>query len=133
MRNRGWNIAVDGDYGAESRRLCANFEMEHGLTSNGDVDEATWKATWEADSTKPKPPPNHTLKKGDKNDDVMKWQRQVNNRGWPDLADDGIFGPKTEEACRELQKLKGLKVTGEIDTQTWKEAWLEKVPVAAAM
>ncbi|MFC5825612.1 peptidoglycan-binding domain-containing protein [Nonomuraea insulae] len=134
MRHRGWNIAVDGEFGEESRRLCANFEMEHGLTANGDVDEKTWKATWEAGSTKPKPAPNHTLKKGDpKNNDVKTWQRQVNNRGWPKLEDDGIFGDETEKACKELQKLKGLPVTGEIDTNTWKEAWLEKVPVAAAM
>lgn len=134
MRNRGWHITVDGEFGAESRRLCANFEMEHGLTADGDVDERTWKATWEAGSTKPKPTPDHTLKRGDHDEeDVRKWQRQVNNRGWPDLKDDGKFGPKTEEVCREFQAFKKLPVTGEIDARTWKEAWLEKVPVAAAM
>jgi peptidoglycan hydrolase-like protein with peptidoglycan-binding domain len=133
MRKRGWHIAVDGKFGKESRRLCANFEMEHGLTSNGDVDEKTWKATWEAGSTKPKTPPNHTLKKGDKGPDVEKWQRQVNNRGFPDLLVDGDFGSNTQDICKKFQEFKGLPVTGEIDTQTWKEAWLEKVPVAAAM
>jgi peptidoglycan hydrolase-like protein with peptidoglycan-binding domain len=67
------------------------------------------------------------------NPDVRRWQRQVNNRGWPSLAVDGDFGPQTETICRELQRFKGLPETGKIDRRTWEEAWLEKVPVAAGM
>src|SRR5437867_1085948 len=78
MRDRGWHIAVDGDYREESKRLCANFQMEHRLEIDGIVGPDTWKATWEAASTKPPPAPNRTLKKGDMNNpDVRKWQRQV--------------------------------------------------------
>ncbi|MFB4267062.1 peptidoglycan-binding protein [Nonomuraea sp. GTA35] len=131
LRNRGWHIEVDGIYGKESRRLCANFEMEHGLTSNGDVDKATWDATWEAGSTKPQPTPGRILKKGDTGEDVRKWQRQVNNRGWPELKVDGDFGDQTERICKEFQEFEGLPVTGKVDEDTWKEAWLEKTPVAA--
>ncbi|MGR6922828.1 peptidoglycan-binding domain-containing protein [[Actinomadura] parvosata] len=132
LRQRGWHIEPDGIYGEESRRLCANFEMEHGLEANGDVDKKTWDATWEAGSTKPKPTPDHLpLKRGDKGDAVKMWQRQVNNRGFPALEVDGDFGPKTEEACKKFQKFKGLPETGKVDEDTWKEAWLEKTPVAA--
>ncbi|MFI0421469.1 peptidoglycan-binding protein [Spongiactinospora sp. 9N601] len=133
LRNRGWHIVVDGDYGQESKRLCANFQMEHGLEIDGIVGPITWEATWEARSTQPKSPPDRVLKKGDMdNPFVRQWQRQVNNRGWPDLAVDGDFGPNTERACKELQEFKGLPVTGQIDRHTWDEAWLEKAPVGAA-
>jgi peptidoglycan hydrolase-like protein with peptidoglycan-binding domain len=134
MRDRGWHIAVDGDYRAESKRLCANFQMEHDLEVDGIVGPATWKAAWEARSTKPPQAPGRTLQRGDMdNPDVRRWQRQVNNRGWPSLAVDGDFGPQTETICRELQRFKGLPETGKIDRRTWEEAWLEKVPVAAGM
>ncbi|SDI28238.1 Peptidoglycan-binding (PGRP) domain of peptidoglycan hydrolases-containing protein [Sinosporangium album] len=134
LRARGWHITVDGDYQSESKRLCANFQMEHRLDEDGVVGPDTWEATWEAPSTKPQPAPDHTLQKGDTNNQyVRKWQRQVNNRGWPDLEVDGDFGPQTEKICKELQQFKGLPVTGKIDRHTWDEAWLEKVPVGAAM
>ncbi|GAA4097791.1 MULTISPECIES: peptidoglycan-binding domain-containing protein [Actinomadura] len=134
MRDRGWHITVDGIYGPESKRLCANFQMEHGLEEDGIVGPITWKAAWEARSTEPPQAPGRTLEKGDMNNkDVRKWQRQVNNRGWPQLEVDGDFGPQTETICKELQKFKSLPQTGKIDRRTWDEAWLEKAPVAAAM
>ncbi|MBO3752714.1 peptidoglycan-binding protein [Streptosporangiaceae bacterium NEAU-GS5] len=133
MRDRGWHIQADGTYGPESKRLCANFQDEHGLSADGEVGPNTWKATWEASSTYPPQAPDHTLQKGDMDNlDVQKWQRQVNNRGWPELDVDGDFGLQTEKVCKELQKFKGLPVTGKIDRETWNEAWLEKVPVGAA-
>lgn len=134
LRERGWHITVDGDYRGESKRLCANFQMEHDLDQDGVVGPITWKATWEAPSTKPPRAPGRTLQKGDmNNEDVRKWQRQVNNRGWPELEVDGDFGTQTETICKDMQRFKGLPVTGKIDHQTWDEAWLEKVPVGAAM
>ncbi|TMR94995.1 peptidoglycan-binding domain-containing protein [Nonomuraea basaltis] len=132
LRDRGWHITVDGDYREESKRLCANFQMEHGLDQDGVVGPKTWKATWEAASTKPLQAPSRTLKKGDQGEEVRKWQRQVNNRGWRELDVDGIFGDETLRICKEMQEFKGLPKTGEIDRRTWEEAWLEKVPVAAA-
>lgn len=132
MRERGWHIDVDGVYGEESKRLCANFQMEHRLEIDGIVGPKTWKATWEAASTRPPQAPDRTLQKGDfNNENVRKWQRQVNNRGWPELEVDGDFGTQTESICKELQKFKGLPVTGKVDHDTWDAAWLERVPVAA--
>ncbi|MEO3812164.1 peptidoglycan-binding protein [Sphaerisporangium sp. B11E5] len=134
LRDRGWHIVVDGDYGKESKRLCANFQQEHRINPvDGIVGPDTWKQTWEAGSTQPQPPPpNLPLKKGDMNNEyVYKWQRQVNNRGWPELEVDSDFGKQTEDICKQMQKFKGLPVTGQIDRKTWDEAWLEKVHVPA--
>ncbi|GAA2449656.1 hypothetical protein GCM10010191_79230 [Actinomadura vinacea] len=128
MRERGWNITADGDYGPISQRLCKNFQREHGLPVDGIVGPNTWKATWEAPSTMPPPAPSEVLQKGSSGEHVRTWQRQVDSRGWP-LEADGVFGPKTESACNALQAFKGLPVTGRVDHETWDAAWLERVPV----
>ncbi|GIH93601.1 N-acetylmuramoyl-L-alanine amidase [Planobispora siamensis] len=47
MRTRGWNIDVDGLYGAQSREVARKFQREKGLPVTGEVDRATWNASWE--------------------------------------------------------------------------------------
>ena len=40
-------------------------------------------------------------------------------QGKLNLAQDGIFGPITEEAVRDFQKRKGLSVDGVVGSKTW--------------
>ncbi|WP_433184890.1 peptidoglycan-binding domain-containing protein [Actinoallomurus sp. CA-150999] len=51
MKDRGWSIAVDSDYGDDSERICKAFQKEKGLKVDGIVGPITWKATWEAPVT----------------------------------------------------------------------------------
>lgn len=51
MRARGWTIETDGWYGADSEKVCREFQKEKKLPVTGDVDEATWRATWSAKVT----------------------------------------------------------------------------------
>lgn len=53
------------------------------------------------------------LKKGSRGKDVQTLQRVLH------LLDDGIFGQLTEEAVKEFQKSKGLKVDGIVGDRTW--------------
>lgn len=53
------------------------------------------------------------LKKGYKGKDVQTLQRALH------LYPDGIFGQLTEEAVKEFQKSKGLKVDGIVGDETW--------------
>lgn len=46
MRNRGWNISVDGWYGPASANVCRQFQAEKGLASDGVVGPKTWAAAW---------------------------------------------------------------------------------------
>lgn len=46
MKARGWNIAVDGDYGDGSYNTCRQFQAEKGLGVDGLVGPNTWAATW---------------------------------------------------------------------------------------
>jgi len=60
-----------------------------------------------------------TLKKGDRNDYVLHWQKYLNQLGYHCGAEDGIFGNNTEIAVKEYQKAKGLTPDGIIGKNTW--------------
>lgn len=51
MSNRGWSIAVDGQYGPASEHACRSFQSEKGLGVDGMVGPQTWQATWSAPVT----------------------------------------------------------------------------------
>lgn len=60
-----------------------------------------------------------TLKRGDKNDYVLHWQKYLNLLGFPCGTEDGIFGKNTELAVKEYQLSKGLTPDGIIGSKTW--------------
>lgn len=60
-----------------------------------------------------------TLKKGDKNDYVLCWQKYLNLSGYFCGAEDGIFGKNTEKAVKEYQLSHGLNPDGIIGKLTW--------------
>lgn len=61
MRERGWSLQVDGFYGAQSARICRQFQQEKGLQADGVVGAATWAATFRSDNlTTPQPSPGST-------------------------------------------------------------------------
>lgn len=51
MRDRGWRIAVDGDYGPDSAAVAIAFQREKGLHADGVVGPDTWRAAWTAPRT----------------------------------------------------------------------------------
>jgi hypothetical protein len=48
MADRGWSIAVDGAYGAQSAAVCGQFQQEKGLADDQVVGPVTWNAAWAA-------------------------------------------------------------------------------------
>jgi hypothetical protein len=51
MDARGWDILVDGKYGADSESVCRRFQKEKGLKVDGVVGPATWSKSWSAPLT----------------------------------------------------------------------------------
>jgi hypothetical protein len=48
MRDRGWDIAVDGKFGPKSAHVAARFAAEKKIrTTPGTVDRALWTAAWQ--------------------------------------------------------------------------------------
>ena len=60
-----------------------------------------------------------TLKYGSSGDEVKKLQEALNATGKYNLATDGKFGAKTQEAVKAYQKANGLAVDGIVGTNTW--------------
>ena len=47
MRERGWDIKVDGRFGPRSARVAARFAAEKGIqVTHGHVNKAMWNAAW---------------------------------------------------------------------------------------
>lgn len=44
LRDRGWNITVDGDFGPATEKIVRQFQKEKGLGVDGIVGPNTWKA-----------------------------------------------------------------------------------------
>jgi peptidoglycan hydrolase-like protein with peptidoglycan-binding domain len=62
----------------------------------------------------PPAPPKPTLRRGDNSADVQLVQAQLKAIGYDPGAINGTFGPETQFAVFALQKLYGLKPTGEV-------------------
>jgi peptidoglycan hydrolase-like protein with peptidoglycan-binding domain/nucleoid-associated protein YgaU len=65
MQDLGWDIAVDGEYGPQSRGIALAFQQQYPiLEDDGIVGPATWEATFSADAKGPNAPsaadPNST-------------------------------------------------------------------------
>ena len=60
-----------------------------------------------------------TLRKGDKNDYVLSWQKFLNLNGYHCGLEDGVFGKNTELAVKQWQTAHGLKADGIIGPKTW--------------
>lgn len=54
--------------------------------------------------------------------DVRTWQQQMRARGWT-LDVDQVYGPGSEQVCRQFQQEKGLGVDGLVGPQTWTATW----------
>lgn len=54
--------------------------------------------------------------------DVRTWQQQMRNRGWT-IDVDQVYGPGSEQVCRQFQAEKGLGVDGMVGPQTWAATW----------
>jgi len=51
MRDRGWQITVDGLYGPNTSSVARAFQSEKGLTVDGLIGPQTWAAAWTAPIT----------------------------------------------------------------------------------
>lgn len=46
LRDRGWKITIDGEFGDATRKVVLAFQSDKGLTKDGAVGNATWRALW---------------------------------------------------------------------------------------
>jgi N-acetylmuramoyl-L-alanine amidase len=103
--------AESGTFGEHTSLAMAAFRAQHGLDPTHSCDRAAWAALVEAG-----------YRLGDRllyhrspmlrGDDVAELQRQLSALGFASGRVDGIFGPETEHALRELQRNAGITSDG---------------------
>lgn len=105
-----YSLAVDGIFGPETEATVKSFQEAKDLSMDGIVGPNTWTALIQG----------HTVKNGNRGNDVRAVQYLLKNAYGYDIAVDGIFGPETEEAVTSFQTSRGLLVDGIVGPQTWK-------------
>ena len=100
------------------------YDVYNGIEDNVEIPEIT-------PPTPPAPPvlptvpfPGTLLRNGSRGNDVRLMQHYLNvistvHTSIPRLAEDGIFGPITERATREFQRIFRLAIDGIIGPITW--------------
>lgn len=106
LRNKGYNIAVDGKFGSQTKAAVIAFQKKSGLTADGVVGSKTLKKL------------AGKQKNGSRGDDVKALQTLLRGNGY-NIAADGVFGAKTSSAVKAFQKKKGLSADGVVGSITW--------------
>ncbi len=95
LRERGYNVAVDGNVGPQTTAAIKQFQTDNGLTPDGIVGNKTW------------PVLIVEISQGAQGDAVSAAQDQLHYRYEPpecnNLVVDGVFGPLTDAAVRAFQ------------------------------
>jgi peptidoglycan hydrolase-like protein with peptidoglycan-binding domain len=110
------NEVIDGVFGPKTEAAVKLFQGKMFLVQDGIVGNKTWRALY-----KGAPVNMPVLKKGSTGQVVKQMQERLATGGYYVGAIDGIFGPKTEEAVKNLQQNTGLLVDGIVGERTWFE------------
>lgn len=107
LRNVGFEVAIDGDFGLQTEGVVRQFQRQIGQQETGTVNSATWV---------PLLVPG--LAKGDQGDAVLAVQTLLNAQGH-EVAVDGDFGDQTEGALRAFQGAHAIEADGKVGYLTW--------------
>lgn len=117
LNAKGAALVVDGDFGPATERAVKAAQDKAGQAVTGVADAALW--AWLEARGGP------VLQRGADGAEVERLQGLMNKVGAL-LSVDGDFGPGTERAVKEVQKLAGQAATGIADAALW--GWLEAQP-----
>jgi peptidoglycan hydrolase-like protein with peptidoglycan-binding domain len=109
LRDRGIDVAVDGDFGPQTRAAVIEFQRREGVTEDGVVRGATAAALL-----------SKRVQQGDQGDAVLAVQTLLNAKGI-EVVVDGDFGEQTAGAVRGFQENAGIDpADGVVDGETWR-------------
>lgn len=109
-------VLADGIFGARTARATRALQRAHGVTVDGVVGPRTRAVS--AAALPPHSPLVGLLDADDRGQRVAEWQRQLDTALSRPVAVDGIFGPQTLRATRDLQRQHALIVDGVVGPRT---------------
>ncbi|MFO0629779.1 MAG: peptidoglycan-binding protein [Polyangiales bacterium] len=122
LREAGYDIDVDGDFGDATYDAVRDFQSNNGLDADGIVGPNTWAALgFEGGSGKSGGGGGggyHEISHGAEGELVELLQSALVAAGH-DIDVDGIFGDGTERAVRRFQRDNDLDVDGIVGENTW--------------
>ncbi|WP_166346164.1 N-acetylmuramoyl-L-alanine amidase [Phytoactinopolyspora limicola] len=101
-------------------RAVRQFQQERGLTVTGVVDATTYRVLDEARWRLGDRLLSYVVANPQTGDDVLALQRRLSELGFDVGQVDGVFGPRTGEGVRELQRNVGLSPDGTCGPSTFK-------------
>jgi N-acetylmuramoyl-L-alanine amidase len=107
LKDKGYNISVDGIYGKATENAVINFQKAYGLRIDGIAGKQTQTSLYGNS-----PISGSILKVGSRGSDVTKLQQALQNKGYYKGAIDGIYGQGTRTAVSNFQRDCGLVVDG---------------------
>lgn len=121
LNDHKYKVNVDGIFGQKTRDAVKQFQRDRNIDVDGVVGKNTWEELKITYYGRP------LLKQGGENDfnEVKSLQQCLNDNGNRDdnnrkLVVDGVFGPSTAQAVKDLQRKAGITVNGVVNGDTWK-------------
>lgn len=124
---------TDGRMGQKTREAIKTFQESIGLKNTGYIDMNTWRRIEDImranekrdldDSYKIEVRSAYSEEQEKKETSVTTKEIQIalKNAGFDPGTADGKLGPRTQQAVKEFQRAKGLKVDGKVGPKTWAE------------
>jgi peptidoglycan hydrolase-like protein with peptidoglycan-binding domain len=107
----------DGIYGKDTKAAVKRWQRRHGLTADGIVGPATWKALKRAHRSAARARKQRSSagapKVRSRGAHVRTLQRLLH------ISADGVFGPQTARAVKRFQRSRGLVADGVVGPATW--------------
>lgn len=125
---------LDGIFDTATEDAVRSFQSSRGMNANGLVDRATWDAIYEEYKALslaeelpffPAAPTDYAAKPGEESSFVSIIQILLQELSsvydaFEAVEITGIFDTATEQAIKELQRVSGLEITGELDRNTYR-------------
>jgi peptidoglycan hydrolase-like protein with peptidoglycan-binding domain len=139
LTDAGYELEVDGDFGAETERAVRKFQRANELEVDGVVGAATWEALEasaededeEEDEDEDEDEDGEdevdmpTIERGARGAAVVSLQQALVGLDY-ELEVDGDFGAATERAVRKFQRASELEVDGIVGSETWQALLAEE-------
>lgn len=106
LRQRGYSLTADGNFGSVTKSKVVSFQQANGLTADGIVGSNTWSKLV------------LTVREGSSGDKVRAAQTLLVKNG-RSVTVDGIFGSGTKSAVVNFQSAHGLTADGIVGPNTW--------------